>query len=142
MSTTTVLQKKQDASLGPQVRLYGLMAKNVVKALSDESSRRILASTVAEGKTVQDISTEKGVPLSTCYRRARELVDEGLLVVERIVVTGDGKRFAVYRSAFKDIQLTSDLDSLSLSVALNEDVAEKFRHKSLVMPYQAANGVS
>jgi hypothetical protein len=142
MSAIAVLQKKEVLSVGVQVQLYGLMAKNVTKALSDEFSRRILLSTVAEGKTIQDISAEQSVPLSTCYRRARELVDEGLLVVERIVITGDGNRYALYRSAFKTFEMTSDLASISLSAGLNDDVAEKFRYQNLVMSYQTPRGVS
>jgi len=87
----------------------------------------MLASTVGGGKTVHEISKEQGVPISTCYRRARELVDEGLLVVERIVVTGDGKRYAVYRSSFKALGTLSDFSRLLISAELNDDVAEKFR---------------
>ena len=103
------------------------LAKHLVSALSDEFSLRIITSTVTQGKTVQDISVEQAVPLSTCYRRARELVDQGILVVERIVVTGEGKRYAVYRSSFKTVDMASDFRGLSASAELNEAVAEKFR---------------
>jgi hypothetical protein len=80
------------------------------------------------------------VPLSSCYRRARELVDEGLLLVERIVITGDGKRYGLYRSPFATIEIESDLASTSVSAVLNNAVAEKFHHRHLIMSYETAQG--
>jgi predicted transcriptional regulator len=110
-----------------RITLSDALAKHLATALSDVFSLRIIISTMDVGKTVQDISVEQAVPLSTCYRRARQLVDEGILVVERIVVTGEGKRYAVYRSSFKTVEMDSDFRGLSASAELNEAVAEKFR---------------
>ena len=120
---------RPDAVPGTQERivLSEALARNLVAALSDQFSLRMIVSTVDVGKTVQDISLEQAVPLSTCYRRARELVNEGILVVERIVVTGEGKRFAVYRSSFKTVDVESDFHGLSATAQVNEAVAEKFR---------------
>jgi len=80
---------------------------------------------------VQDMSDEQGVPLSSCYRRASELVDQGFLVVERRVLTRDGERYRVYRSAFKIIEMVLDFGGLSVSAEVNEPASEKFRAKWL-----------
>jgi hypothetical protein len=45
------------------------------------------------------------------------------------VVTPEGKRYAVFRSTFRSVEVSSDLRETSLSVELNEDVAHKFRQK-------------
>ncbi len=123
----TTLRRDEVTRSDSRIVLSEALAKHIVTALSDEFSLRIIVSTVDAGKTVQDISVEQAVPLSTCYRRARELVGQGILVVERIVVTGEGKRFAVYRSSFKTVEFASDFQGLSASAELNEAVAEKFR---------------
>jgi hypothetical protein len=128
---TVNVQPERRTNLGDQIVLGEALAECVVAALSDEFSRRIVSSTVDAGKTVQEMSTERAVPLSTCYRRVRELVDQGLLVIERIVVTGDGKRYAVYRSSFRTIKISSDLELLSATAELNPEVAEKFSRKWL-----------
>lgn len=107
--------------------LSGQMANHLVRAISDEFSKRILVSTISEGKTVHEISTEQAVPLSSCYRRARQLVRQGLLIVERIVLTPEGRRFAVYRNSFREIEMTSDFGEVSVSAVLNGVVADKFR---------------
>jgi hypothetical protein len=129
MSLMTNLQLRENARTAQRVSLGGVLASQTLAALSDEFSRRILVSTVSRGMTVQEISVEQAVPLSTCYRRTRELVDHGLLVVERIVVTSEGKRYAVFRSSFRSVEISSDLSEMSLSAELNEDVAGKFRQK-------------
>ncbi|MDG6915112.1 MAG: hypothetical protein JRM86_06545 [Nitrososphaerota archaeon] len=122
---------------GEALVLRGRLAKETVTALSDEFSRRILASTIDEGKTVQEISLEQAVPLSTCYRRAHELLQEGLLVPERIVVTLEGKRHTVFRSSFKRVEVASDLTETSVSVELNKDVAGKFQQMLFRLSYQS-----
>jgi len=40
--------------------------------------------------------------LSTCYDKIGQLVDGGMMVLERRVVTRTGKRFGVYRTTFSD----------------------------------------
>ena len=126
MATTARFQQRGNDKAAVMIVLNGALARCVVEALSDEFSRRIVSSTVDEGKTVQEISLEQAVPLSTCYRRASGLANEGLLMVERIVVTGEGKRYAVYRSSFRGVEIISNLEVISATAELNPDVAEKF----------------
>lgn len=126
MATAARLEHKREDDAVESTVLNGALVRCVVAALADEFSRRIISSTVAEGKTVQEISLEQAVPLSTCYRRASELAHKGLLIVERIVVTGEGKRYAVYRSSFRRVEITSNLERMSATADLNPDVAEKF----------------
>jgi len=127
IAVATTLRPDELIRNEPRITLSEALARHLVAALSDEFSLRMIISTVDVGKTVQDISVEQAVPLSTCYRRARELVNEGILVVERIVVTGEGKRFAVYRSSFKEVDVASDFRGISASAEVNEAAAEKFR---------------
>ncbi len=135
MATTIRLDRKETDNTGDMIELNGALARCVLNALADEFSRRIVSSTVGEGKTVQEISLEQAVPLSTCYRRTSELARNGLLMVERIVVTGEGKRFAVYRSSFRGVQMASNLELLTASAELNPDVAEKFHRMWLNSGY-------
>lgn len=135
MWTATIVEEKNHVKGTGLAFLDGATSASAVRALSDEFSRRILASVTAEGKTVRQISVEQAVPTSTCYRRAHELVKEGLLVVERIVVTGDGKRYAVYRSSFKRIEVSSDFVSLSAFGEVNDGMSEKLHNRNLQRLY-------
>jgi len=125
----------QQNTHGRTSSLNGEVAKNLVAALADEASRRILSSTLIEGKTVQEISLEQALPFSTCYRRAHELVHQGLLGVERIVVTGDGRRFHKYRSFFRSVQITSSFGDVSVAAELNAGMEENYRETQMRPKY-------
>ncbi len=112
-----------------RIHLDGSTSNSIVAALSHEVSRRILVSTVLKARTVQDISSEQAIPLSTCYRVSNELLAQGLLVVERVFVTEGGKRYCVYRSAFKTIEIISNFHGVYISAELNDDVLEKVRFR-------------
>jgi hypothetical protein len=111
----------------------------LLSALGDEASRSILNSAISCGKTVEDISAEHGLPLSTCYRRINQLVGEGLMIVERMVITPSGKRYAVFRTTFSRATINFDYGELSVELTPNEDVVEKVRNKRLSSIYSSYN---
>lgn len=134
-----------DGDAGPSTNsvLDQRLARSVMTALSDDFSRRIISSVVAEGKTVQQISSEQSVPLSTCYRRSRQLVKEGVLYVEKIVLSGEGKRYAVYRSSLKRVDVSSNFLSLTVRAEVLDDAAEKLRLKRVthgLIPVKSLEG--
>jgi len=103
-----------------------MMAGAILEAMSNEVSRRILSSTIEKGKPVEEISLESGIPPSTAYRRVQELCEIGLLVVERIVISPSGKRYSIFRSAFRGVVAELESGQLHVEVTLNEDVADRF----------------
>jgi hypothetical protein len=121
--TKSLLEKEQTP---PRIPLVGAMASDLLAALCEEPSRRILASTLSGGKSVLDMSAEQAIPLSTCYRRLRELTEQRLLVLEKIVVTAEGKKFRIYRSIFKNVEIAWDIQGLSISAELNDLIPHKF----------------
>jgi hypothetical protein len=114
-------------------------SQSILNALGDESSRRILTSAIAIGKTVEEISAEQHLPLSTCYRRVRHFVDEGLMILERLVVTPAGKRYAIYRTSFSDVTVRLYPGEISVETAPNMDVLDKLRTKWLSTNYPSLN---
>lgn len=107
----------------------------ILGALGDESSRRILLSAIVSGKTVEDISAEQNLPLSTCYRRIRQFVDEGLMILERIVVTRTGKKYALYRTSFSEAALKLNGGEVSIEVVPNADVLDKLHSRWISTNY-------
>jgi len=88
--------------------------EDLMEMLSDEYSRKILYSTVSEAKSAAEIAEENEIPLSTCYRRIRWLLDSHLLRVEKIILTDKGKKSALYRSRIKDIRVAFKGGRLSI----------------------------
>jgi len=103
-----------------------LMARAILEAMSDDVSRKILSSTISKAKPVEEISAESGIPPSTTYRRVQELSQMGLILVERIVISGSGKRYSLFRSAFRGVIAEMDSHELHVEVTINEDVEDRF----------------
>ena len=117
-------QGSESLRLGPR------LAEVVAAAISDGSSRTILGASVLQGKTVDEICDAEGIPRSTCYRRIRRLVDEGAMVVERIVVTPAGKRYSIYRSTFSRLDVRLEEGVIAAYGTLNAAAAHKVRSAS------------
>jgi hypothetical protein len=99
---------------------------NVMKALADDYARRILLATVPQAKSALDLSREHNIPISSVYRRIHDLVDTGLVAIERSVITEDGKRFELYRSTVKAIHIRFEAGVVSVDLAPSEDMVSKF----------------
>ena len=101
--------------------------QSLVQGLADEYSRKILLSAIPAAKSVEDMSRENDIPLSTCYRRVHELLDAQILIVEKIIVTSDGKKYELLRSAYRSVRVSFDGGVMKVDATVNEDVAEKLR---------------
>ena len=107
--------------------------QSLVQGLADEYSRKILLSAIPAAKSVEDMSREDDIPLSTAYRRVHELLDAQLLVVEKIIVTADGKKYELLRSAYKAVTVNFVGGVMKVDAVVNEDVAEKLRRMWMSM---------
>ena len=105
----------------------------LVASLADEYSRKILLSTIPAAKSVEDISRENDIPLSTCYRRVHELLDAQIVVIDRMIVTSEGKKYELLRSAYRLVTVSFENGIMKVDVVINEDVAEKLRRMWLTM---------
>ena len=99
----------------------------LVHGLADEYSRKIILSTIPKSKSVEDMSKENDIPLSTCYRRVHDLLDAQILLVERIIITPDGKKYELLRSAYRAMNVSFDGGVMKVDAVINEDVAEKLK---------------
>jgi hypothetical protein len=138
MSSFLFSKQEEDRSrnTADEAAVYSLRSSSAILcALGDESSRRILTSAIARGKTVEEISAEQNLPLSTCYRRTRVLLAEGLMILERSVVTPAGKRYAVYRTSFSEATISFNNGEIAVEVTPNLDILDKLRRRWLSANY-------
>lgn len=78
-------------------------------------------------KSIDEISHENLIPISTCYRRVRELVNLRLLKIEKIVITDIGKKYETYRSAVKSVTVRLVSGELWIDVATSDSPEERLR---------------
>jgi DNA-binding transcriptional ArsR family regulator len=125
------------------VEVRGRLADAVNRALADEVSRKILASAAKEGRTIGEVSSEQAIPQSTCYRRMNDLLREGLVVIDRIMVTQEA-RYAIYRSCFSACRLASseDFTNVSVEVVINQEIADKVKSRWISMTLEQSGGIT
>ena len=79
-----------------------------LKVISDASCNMIMRSAISKGKSVEEICSETGVPTSTAYRKIREMTESGLIFVERVILSDEGKKRIVYRAAYSKVAVQCD----------------------------------
>jgi len=93
---------------------------DILKALSDEYSRTIMNFTIEKPKSVVEIVKECDIPMTTAYRRVKELEENKILKVTGSVVTDDGKKYFLYQNRLKSIYVIFGLEALDVQIVDNE----------------------
>jgi hypothetical protein len=57
------------------------------------------------------------------------MLDEGLLVVESIQITPDGKKFSLVKSTFRTITVKYEHNEMTIEIEENVDVLKKITEK-------------
>ncbi len=115
---------KREERAGQPQYLLNPMGMSLLEAFSDEQSRAILNSTIERSKSIEEVAQENRIPVSTAYRRVHHLVDEGLLMVERIVITGGGKRYSLFRSTLQGAKIQVQQSGIQVTCAPNQSVPD------------------
>ena len=101
------------------------MVLEVVKALSDEYSRKIVLSIISKSLSIEEISKQQHIPISTCYRRVHELQTYGIVKIDRTIIQEDGKKFVCYRASFKNASINLESGELKVDVEPNRDPSDR-----------------
>ena len=100
--------------------------KAVIRALLDDHARLILTATMESPKSVLDIIREHKIPITSAYRKVGELKESGLLKVERLVLTPDGKKFELVKSTIRGVSIQFDRGELNVDLTAGVEADEKF----------------
>jgi len=95
-----------------------------LKAISDIPCNMIMRSAISKGKSVEEICSETGVPTSTAYRKIREMTESGLIFIERIIVTDEGKKRIIYRAAYSCVAVQCRPGNFIVESTPNADVPD------------------
>lgn len=81
------------------------IANKVLNELANLESRHILFSIIKHPKSVQEISNEERIPLSSAYHKIISL-KECALIDEKTDFSDDGRITKYYQSKVKDIEIS------------------------------------
>jgi predicted transcriptional regulator len=101
----------------------------ILTALADTDMVKILDCTMFKDKSVNDIIKECNVPHTTAYRKINCLLDQRLLVCTRMDFTEDGKKFSLFKSVFKSLNIKYEYNNLVVEGEYSIDPMEKISQK-------------
>jgi hypothetical protein len=99
--------------------------KAILAALADEEMTKILDFVMFHSKSFVDITQENNIPHTTCYRKTKWLLNEGLVIVDKIVITPEGKKFSLYHSVLKSIGVKYESNNVVVDAEQNFDIVRK-----------------
>ena len=99
--------------------------KAILAALADEEMTKILDSVMYHSKSIADITRENNIAHTTCYRKTKWLINEGLVSVDKIVITSEGKKFSLYFSVFKSINVKYESNNVIVEAEQNFDIVKR-----------------
>lgn len=102
----------------------------VLIALADEDITKIMNCVIDHSKSFNDIIAENSsISRTTAFRKIKWLLKEGLIIVDKIVLTPDGKKFSLYHSTLKGINVKYEVNNVSVEAEANFDIAKKWVEK-------------
>ncbi|MFI5419026.1 MAG: winged helix-turn-helix domain-containing protein [Candidatus Lutacidiplasmatales archaeon] len=101
--------------------------ERILDALGDPAARGILLMLNNSPHSAQEMLQGVQVPQSTLYRKLHELQELGLVAVQRIAITSDGKRVDLYRSLLEELSVDLKGSSLRIQVRFRDLAAERLK---------------
>ena len=105
------------------------MKRAILAALADTELQKILDASMYQSKSVNDIILETNVSHTTAYRKIKWLVEEKLLIVDKIEITEDGKKSSLFRTILKSFNVSYDYNNVVIEAEQNVDTLRKITEK-------------
>ena len=93
----------------------------ILTALADPEVVSILDCTMVRSKSVCDVIRETGMPHTTAYRKIKWLVDEKLLVIDKVSINADGKKYSLFHSIFRSLIVRYENNKILVEAGQNID---------------------
>ena len=94
-------------------------AVEMVNALSDEYSRRIVLAIMSKNQSIEELSKGLNIPISTCYRKVRNMLRFGIVRPVRTVIDENGKKFVSYATSFKNASVRFESGEILVDVTFD-----------------------
>src|SRR6476646_9593707 len=95
------------------------LKKAISTASADDEMIKILDSVGNQAKSVRDIISEKDIPYTNAYRKTKWLLAEKLLVIDKIIITQEGKKFSLFRSVLSSINVKYESNEILVEAEQN-----------------------
>jgi DNA-binding transcriptional ArsR family regulator len=93
--------------------------KAILAVLADPEMVSIINSTMNKTKSVYDIIMETKMPHTTAYRKIKWLVEQDLLVIDRISISDEGKKYSLFHSVYRSIVVKYENNEIQIEAEHN-----------------------
>ena len=92
------------------------ITQKIIESLSNVCTRAVLFSVKNESKDATQIADELKLSLSTVYKTLANLEELALIIVDRYVISNEGKKIKLYKSRIGkvEISITGTVPTLNL----------------------------
>ncbi len=98
---------------------------SILSALADKEMLKILDLSMYTSKSVNDILRDSDISYTTVYRKIKWLLDKELLVVDKINISPEGKKYTTFRSVLKSIIIRYKQNEIIVEAEKNVDLVGK-----------------
>jgi DNA-binding Lrp family transcriptional regulator len=99
--------------------------------LADIDLQKILNVVMYQSKSANEIAKETDISHTTLYRKIKWLVDEKLLIVDKIIITEEGKKSSLFRTVLKSFNVKYEYNSVIVEAEQNVDTLRKVTERFL-----------
>lgn len=110
------------------------LKRAILAVLADKELQEILDAAMYQSKSANQIIRETNVSHSTAYRKIRSLVDEKLLIVDKIEITEDGKKSSFFRTVLKSFNVRYEYNTIVIEAEQNYDTLRKITEDFFTLP--------
>ena len=101
------------------------LKQSILVILGDKEMLKILDASMLHAISMNDIIRETGIAHTTAYRKVKWLLDQGVLAVEKIIITEDGKKFSLVRSTLRTFNVKYELGNMVVEGEKNFNPVER-----------------
>ena len=137
MARAITTEQKQAFEVGPQIRSSNtnIIVKNerskraILAALGDTELQKILDATMFNSKSVGQIIRDTEIPHTAAYRKIGWLLEEKLLVVDKIDISEDGKKASLFRTVLESFNIKYQYNNVIIEAEQNFDTLKKITER-------------
>lgn len=90
----------------------------MAKLLTDDYCLKIISGSAKKGMSVKEMAFTYFIPFATCYKKVAQLEAIGLLKEDGMALKGNGKKYSVYRSCLKNLEVNYKDKRIVLEIEL------------------------
>ena len=101
----------------------------ILAALADIELQKILDAAVYQSKSGTQIIKETNISHTSAYGKIKWLVEEKLLIVDKIEITEDGMKSSLFRTVLKSFNVKYEYNNVVIEAEQNVDTLKKITEK-------------